>query len=349
MHVAAVVLAAGASRRFGSPKHEVPLAGEPMYARVARTALAAGLDPVIVVVPPATVVPPELVPVVNGDPEAGLSRSVRLGVAAVPPECDAVVLLLGDEPAVLGDDIAAVVAAAMAERPVVATRAGDRVGPPVLVHRAAFALLDGLTGDEGLRPLFRAGATSVAVVDRDTPIVDVDTPQDLDTVAPACPGCGARVPAPARAPTHDYIESSPGCWALFNELLARELSDASYGAVHRHTVDVYAVQHPGAGDRRQRQSVALHLIGLCQWLEHGMAQDRLTTVTQRLASEDRAWPALEPRPAAYQMTVADVHRARTGEEHRALVRRWAESTWDAWSAHHPQVRAWAAAASRHAG
>jgi CTP:molybdopterin cytidylyltransferase MocA len=341
MQVAAVVLAAGASKRFGAPKHEVLLAGEPMYLMAARTAQAAGLDPVLVVVPPGTAVPPELVPVVNDDPSAGLSRSVRLGIATVPPECDAAVLLLGDEPTISGDDLAAVVAAASGERSIVATRVGDRIGPPVLLTRDAFGLVERLHGDEGLRPLLRAEAGAVTVVERSVPIADIDTPADLNAIAPACPGCGIRVPAPAAGPTHEYIESSPGCWALFNDLLAREFGDPSYGRVHRHTVDVYAVQHPGVDDRRQRQSVALHLVGLCHWLEHDLEQDRLNAITQRLASAGRDWPWLEP-PAAYAMTVADVHRARTGAEHRALVRHWAQATWDAWVEHQPRVREWAA-------
>ena len=97
---------------------------------------------------------------------------------------------------------------------------------------------------------------------------------------------------------------------------------------------------PGTDDRRQRQSVALHLIGLCHWLEHGIESDRLTATTQRLASDDRAWPWLTP-PVGYPMTVVDVLIARDGAEHVRLVTRWAETTWDAWAAHHQTVRAWA--------
>ena len=44
-----------------------------------------------------------------------------------------------------------------------------------------------------------------------------------------------------------------------------------------------------------------------------------------------------------------VLRARSGAEHRELVRAWAQSTWDAWAEHHAQVRAWAADALHHAG
>ena len=49
------------------------------------------------------------------------------------------------------------------------------------------------------------------------------------------------------------------------------------------------------------------------------------------------------------MTVVDVLVARDGAEHVGLVTRWAETTWDAWAAHHETVRAWAAEALRGRG
>jgi hypothetical protein len=50
---------------------------------------------------------------------------------------------------------------------------------------------------------------------------------------------------------------------------------------------------------------------------------------------------LTPPPGAGELTVVDILGAGSAEEHRALVDRWASSTWQAWSAHHEQVRAWA--------
>jgi CTP:molybdopterin cytidylyltransferase MocA len=338
--IAAVVLAAGASTRFGSAKQLARIGGRTMLETVVETAREAGLSPVIAVVPPGLAVPPESVPEINDDPAAGISRSLRLGLAAVPPEADAAVILLGDEPMLSAETIRAVVDAAENEPwRVVAARADDRIGPPVLLPRASFQLADAVDGDHGLGRLLAADdATTVIDVPRAS--VDVDTPADLDAIAPACPGCGERIPAQEGAPTHEYIGASPGCWASFSELVAREFGDPGFGAVHRHTVDVYAVQHPGVDGRRQRQSVAVHLIALCQWLEHGMTAQQLNPMTQALASERRDWPWLDP-PASYDMTVVDVLRATDGEEHRRLVRAWAASVWHAWSAHHERVRRWA--------
>lgn len=55
-----------------------------------------------------------------------------------------------------------------------------------------------------------------------------------------CMGCGG-VFAEIQGPTHRYLESSPGCWAAYGEVLAREYSDPAYFQVHRLTVDAYAV------------------------------------------------------------------------------------------------------------
>jgi len=175
------------------------------------------------------------------------------------------------------------------------------------------------------------------------PVPDVDTAQDLAAITERCPGCGARYLPQVIDETHPYIGASPACWATFGEVLAREFGDVTFGRVHRQTVDVYAVQHPGTEDRRQRQSVAIHLIGLCHWLEHRLEFDQLNAITRQLADGDRAWPWLTP-PDAYPMTVGDLLAARDGPEHVRLVREWAEITWEAWSAHHDTVRAWAAVA-----
>ncbi len=78
----------------------------------------------------------------------------------------------------------------------------------------------------------------------------------------ACVGCGALF-EDREGPTHRYMESSPGCWALYGEVVAREYLDfLAYGALHRLTVDTYAAQHPGLLSPQSIQSVALHLMSL---------------------------------------------------------------------------------------
>jgi CTP:molybdopterin cytidylyltransferase MocA len=179
MQVAAVVLAAGASSRFGSPKQLARIGDKTMLEAVAATAHEAGLDPVIAVVPPALAVPPDVVPEINDRPADGMSRSLRLGLAAVPAEVNAAVVLLGDQPTLSAATIRLLLEAAGPARQVVAATADGRIGPPVLVRREAFALAQDVIGDEGLRTILARNADLVTTVDIGEHVPDVDTPADL--------------------------------------------------------------------------------------------------------------------------------------------------------------------------
>lgn len=340
MQTAAVILAAGASSRFGSKKQLARIGTRTMLECVAEIARVAGLQPVIAVVPPGLAVPSSVVPVINEAPAEGLSHSLRLGLDAVPAEAYAAMVMLGDQPTVSRDTLTAILDATRGDRGVVAARADGHIGPPVLLRREAFNLATEPTGDEGLRSILARHPALVTAVEVGEHAPDVDTTADLADLTEACPGCGARyLPLPGGA-THAYIGASAACWAAFGELLASEFQNPAYGWIHRHTVDAYTVQHPGIDDQRQRQSVALHLIGLCHWLKHGMEARQLIPITGRLADEDRDWPWLTP-PTTYELTVLDVLRARDADEHGHLVREWAESVWRTWEPHHELIRRWA--------
>ena len=340
MQTAAVILAAGASTRFGAPKQLAPFDGGTLLDAVIAVARRSGLGPIIVVVPSIVSLAADAVRVTNDEPERGLSHSLRLGLAAVPQKASAVILL-GDQPTVGAGHLRRLASVFDAE--IVATEAGGILAPPIRLAPTAFDLADRLVGDTGLRDVLRDAADDIATIPVARHAPDVDEPGDLAALAEACPGCGARYAPLPHDQTHRYIGASSACWAAFGELLAREFQDVAYGRVHRHTVDVYSVQHPGTDERRQRQSVALHLIGLCHWLEHGLETPRLNAITQRLADVDRPWPWLPP-PAEFEMTVQDVLVARDGIQHGGLVRRWAETTWDAWADHRELIRRWAAEA-----
>lgn len=337
--VAAVILAAGSSSRYGSPKPLIRVGARTLLQVAGDAATGARLSPIIAVVPPGVSVPETIQPIVNGTPEQGMSRSLRLGLDAVPPDAEAAVVLLVDQPTV---DVALLgrLLGARGRTPVVATRGAGIVGPPVVLERDAFDLAAAADGDAGLRDVLRSEPSLVTAVELDDPPPDVDTPADLERLTEPCAGCRARYLPHRVDETHPYIGASAACWATFGELLAREFGDPAYGRVHRHSVDVYAVQHPGNDGRRQRQSVALHLIAICRWLEHGDSIERLNRDTRRLAADERDWPWLDP-PERYPMMVVDVLEARDGAEHADLVRRWTEATWAAWSAHHDRVRTWA--------
>jgi molybdenum cofactor cytidylyltransferase len=193
MKTVAVVLAAGASRRFGSPKLLAPLAGRAMLQHVLDAVAAAGIRDVVVVVGEASAAVEAGITwraerrVVNPRPQDGLSSSLRIGLDTVAedPATDAVLLLLGDQPAVRPEVIAAVLAtAATADQPIVRVRYLHDTAPnPVLIRRAAWALAAGLDGDRGLGPLLLAHPEQVAEVPASGGNPDVDTHDDLARMA----------------------------------------------------------------------------------------------------------------------------------------------------------------------
>lgn len=154
-----------------------------------------------------------------------------------------------------------------------------------------------------------------------------------------CPGCGGLfddIPGP----THRYLESSPGCWAVYGEVLAREYSDPKYYAVHRLSVDAYAVQHPGRPAPQTIQSVAVHLISLCLVLELGVNIKRATLAMKSAVEHKDSYAWLTPPESMGSVTVADVHQAKDAKEHIRLVRTWATSAWTAWSLHRATIESW---------
>lgn len=156
--------------------------------------------------------------------------------------------------------------------------------------------------------------------------------------------CGALV-AEEAGPTHAYLHAEPGCWRAFGEL---QLRLAERGIDAGLAVDAYAAQHPGRAEveRRQRQSVAVHLIALHLRFERGVTAGRLmryrgrcsATVLPLLGADD--WPALEP-PAEWGARTAPSLLALPDGELADAVERWAAEVWEAWAPHHALVRGWA--------
>jgi molybdenum cofactor cytidylyltransferase len=179
--VAAVILAAGESRRFGSPKQVAQLNGRTLLEHVLARATGAGLDPIVVVVPtwlaPRTPSEELVLWVHNPHPERGLSESLQLGFAALPASVEAAVILLGDQPTLPASSIAAILAR-RGEQPVIAGRNRGHATPPVLIERSHFGTVGEAIGDRGLRDLLNARPDWVTAVELPS-IDDVDTPEQL--------------------------------------------------------------------------------------------------------------------------------------------------------------------------
>jgi CTP:molybdopterin cytidylyltransferase MocA len=193
MTVAALVLAAGASSRFGSPKALAQFEGRPLLEHVLDAVREAGIDEIVVVLGHAADQIEDGIEwlserrVRNPDPRH-LASSLQVGIAAITeidPPVRGVVIALGDQPRTRPEVIRALIGAARAtDRPVVVPHYSDGGGAnPVFVRASAFELVDEATGDRGLGPMLSDDPDIVLEVPVSGSNPDVDTPADLVELA----------------------------------------------------------------------------------------------------------------------------------------------------------------------
>ena len=155
----------------------------------------------------------------------------------------------------------------------------------------------------------------------------------------ACPQCGALVPD-TDGPIHVYVPSAPGCWAAFGELRNDEMLRFPGALANNLTVDAYMAQHPGDGtDRRDRQSVFVHLASICAVLERGMPPGRSPDVLRAVLAGRTDYSMLKRASGPGALTILHVTGASDSAEHDTKVREWATSVWESWHEQQPAIRA----------
>ncbi|HWP28808.1 MAG TPA: nucleotidyltransferase family protein [Chloroflexota bacterium] len=185
--MAAIVLAAGASRRMGFPKALLPIDGRTFIQHIIAALAASRVAAIYVVLGcdqariRATV---DLTParvVVNPDWEQGQLSSLATGLQTLPPgEFDAALMALVDHPLIEPAVVDALIAAfERTRRPIVVPVYGGRRGHPVLFAASLFPELLSAPPTEGARAVVRAHRAEVLEVPVDTPgvLADIDTPQ----------------------------------------------------------------------------------------------------------------------------------------------------------------------------
>ncbi len=187
--VAGILLAAGTSSRMGSNKLLFELEGESVLRRAVRRALAAGLEPLLVVVgheAEGTMREVEDLPcrvVVNPEYERGITSSLQTGVAALPAESQAVVVMLADMPHVTPEMLSGLVERYRATTaPLVISDYEGVNAPPMLYDHALFAeLLEMAEGTGcGRKVVKRHRAEAEVLPWPAAALADLDVPEDYE-------------------------------------------------------------------------------------------------------------------------------------------------------------------------
>jgi len=190
--ICAIVLAAGRSRRMGVQKLLLPVAGQPLICRAVDAVLAGAIEHVLVVTGgtrreelAAALADRPVHWVTNPVDDSEMIDSVRCGLAALPAECEAFLIVLGDQPEIPPDAIRRLVDAFRQRGAGIAVPVvGSRRGHPILIAARYRAEILENYGDVGLRGLLQAHPDDIAEVDVASPGVleDIDCPADYQRV-----------------------------------------------------------------------------------------------------------------------------------------------------------------------
>ncbi|MGZ4873712.1 MAG: NTP transferase domain-containing protein [Candidatus Angelobacter sp.] len=247
--VSAVVLAAGISRRMGTPKQLLRIDGETMLERTLKNVRASNVSEIVLVLGYAAEsvkkeISTEGVKIVhNPNYEQGMGTSLRTGLAAVDANATAALIVLADQPWVGSDTLNSLIACHGESTPqiIIPTYKGFR-GNPVLLDRSVFPELQGLTGDVGCRAIFGEHTENILKlpVDDSGILLDVDSRDDFETLSAA--GAHAESGKPAESgislleSREDIVAGRPELVLVGRDAVVQAL--ARFGRVLSFTVTV---------------------------------------------------------------------------------------------------------------
>jgi molybdenum cofactor cytidylyltransferase len=189
--VCGLVLGAGGSKRLGRPKQLLPFGDGTLLGHVVGVARACAFDQLVVAIGGAADEVRAHVDlsgtdvVVNDAYGEGCSSSIAAALRVVEERCDVLVLMLGDQPGVTSETVAALLAG-RGDAPLAVCRYDDGRGHPIAFGRSVFGALAELHGDKGVWRLLDAAGGDVAEVPVAGPVpLDVDTAEDYEAVLAA--------------------------------------------------------------------------------------------------------------------------------------------------------------------
>ena len=183
-----IILAAGESKRMGSPKQLLQIEGKSLIHRTAEIALATDCYPVVMVIGAnKPQIAPEIVDLpltIIDNPmwHEGMSSSVKIGLAGVYmtyKEVEAVIILVCDQPYLSVSLLERMVEIYTTKKPrLIACRYGEELGVPALFDRTLFEELLDLKGDKGAKPVLMKHLDEAHILQFEAGSIDLDTPDE---------------------------------------------------------------------------------------------------------------------------------------------------------------------------
>ena len=185
-----MILAAGKADRFGTEKliQKLPN-GTPMIRHIAEIVLETALSPVVVVTPKddrilrETLSGLDVLFAANPNSQLGISSSLQTGILNVPGDCEACMVVLGDQP-FISNDLLLLLAEeySHSQAEIVYPAVKGKRSNPVLLDRIVFSSLMELQGDIGARVIFQKFNNHVVDWPDSRLLLDLDTPEDLQRI-----------------------------------------------------------------------------------------------------------------------------------------------------------------------
>ncbi|MBI3578783.1 MAG: nucleotidyltransferase family protein [Ignavibacteriales bacterium] len=188
-NIAIVILAAGGSKRMGSPKQFLTYKGRSLLRHVAE--IATKSDATITYVVAGTEVsriqtelgnlPVQIVE--NPHWHEGLSSSIRAGISALPNTITAALLMLCDQPKATTNLLNTIIMSyQLSGKLIVACEYGEILGVPTLFDHSLFPALLKLKGDQGAKGIITRYADTAIRIPFPEGAIDIDTPFDYEAL-----------------------------------------------------------------------------------------------------------------------------------------------------------------------
>ncbi|MHB8566111.1 MAG: nucleotidyltransferase family protein [Nitrososphaerales archaeon] len=191
--VACIILAAGSSTRYGSPKQLARIDSTPLLQKALYAANSSKADYVLIVLGASS---SEIVAeldlgranlVFNKEYSEGLSKSIRTGIANIPGDAEGALLMVGDQPFVTSEILSLMIDRYHADKikKIVALAYRNDIRNPVLIDKRYFGEIERITGDRGAKEVLLQHINEVQLINVENPkiFLDVDTKDNLASVS----------------------------------------------------------------------------------------------------------------------------------------------------------------------